>query len=526
MSVELKTGIFAPEMWRRIMRHFDEFEAANFDQLFGGVDTEYTWQELVTFVPDASTWIHAVKHRQIGVMMYLQKYAVPLQDSVDEKDSVLHSLIQWATNHNYLEIVWFLTDSSLPIVDKDDRVLPWITKPPQLSVAAIRGYISMIELIWHRYGCRLPERFFEQPQQVLSKVMSGGLFNTMKLLVPRLLLIQDLSGIKALISHTSIKTKNISLQTSQAMIRYAMMHLDRRLLTPMTFDDLASLHEQPWISIPQQKQWVIDLLITATKAGSVAIWEEVWQGIVAMTLPGGDIDQKPVIPCTREMFQCAFEFGHCEMVQWIWNRQRSKQVPCTMPSNELIWRACEALHFQVLYLLPANMILPDVRKCWQLVMQGSRNVKSDSVQDVVNLLQWLHQKNPSAIRFDQGLLREAIRTGQSQILNYVFELGEYTPEMINHDCRFLLIQHHLHESVEFFMELDIKFEDPIYLLTAATSCDVKMLSLLLKQGSKDYSWPLSVLDEAYSETMFCMSSEDRNKCIEMLQTAKSRYLLS
>jgi hypothetical protein len=520
-SKEIK-AIFQPDFWRRVIKHMDEYQAAHLDYLFGGILTKEIWQDMIMVSPDIYTWIYAVKHRLMGLLFYLQHYKIPIQNVHDESHGLFELLLQWSINMNHLDVVLFLTHDQIPIYADDEQIISWRKLVPKLDVAAISGYTNMLYYIYDCYqGLPQVSRFIVHSQQVLCGIIKNNFIHTFAFLVPRIISIQDIRVILY-----AIKYKN------SHMIESCMKHIDTSYIHLLSAEDLLSIYSHQQSHRNQTTSLAEKMITMAIKTHDPHIVQHVWNSIQTYMMISSNANQKIIFPFHQVpfIFDFIFKQGSLELLTWFWENQKQyAPYTCSTPSAYLLHYACQQLYLDHLLALPADFVVSDTKKCWNLIInklietrheQNNNNNNNNNkihkhAEKIIAVFQWLYNKNQFSLVFDRHTLMQTIRTGQALLVNYVFELGNYVPSVIDQTCKFMMIEYGLIESIEFFMILEVHFHEPEYLFNSISLGHLNIVELLLKQ----YTWSKTVLQQAEIEIHFCMDRHVRQACQQLIKQA-------
>lgn len=259
-------------------------------------------------------------------------------------------------------------------------------------------------------------KMLKKPLVLVLQLMKNNYLDMVKMLVPRVTLITSYAGLKA-----------AATLGHKDMVKYALNHLD-----PLYVGS----------EIPD------DILVSAAKNGNLSIL------MVLKRKRGGFI---PI-----EAFHQAFSWGHVAVCRYI-----QKRFPHYFPRDKDIVDACVHGHHEVMSLVPDNMHLPKV--CMEHAAR-SHNYR---------LIKVLKKKMPD-YKFKTKILRDAIRSGNSDVCITVFDCGGY--KELPKDCEVDMVCRRMRKALRMFHRLGFPVYNEKSLLEASRICDLKIITDIVEEG--------------------------------------------
>lgn len=317
-------ALLLPDIWKVVLQCFSTLDAIQLDCEYGATLTQYLVRERVSGIPNANTWLQAVYNNCTGLMVYLLQYKIPCTN--------LEDIIQYAVDKNRLETLVFFVGTGHVFYDFNGYEISHKSicdMCPKLDRAIKKNYLSIVKYTLSRFGVS-SDKVLKNPMLILRYIMARNMMRMLRLIVPCLLKITDLSGLYEACS-----------KGHKRIVIYSLLHLDPGL--PDLPDDLLK---------EAAKNGHLDIVVLLQKFNNCRI-----------------------IPLC--IYQSAFEHGQTEIVTYI-----QQESPSYLPVEKNIIIACENGFLSVLKLLPLYVKIP--HECWSKAAKAKNH----------DLIYYLHERHP------------------------------------------------------------------------------------------------------------------------------------
>ena len=165
------------------------------------------------------------------------------------------------------------------------------------------------------------------------------------------------------------------------------------------------------------------------------------------------------------MLEQAFACGQREVVEYVITRH-----PTILPTQASVLEACTNGHLSCIAMLPKTSELPS-----NSLRAAISSRSSGLIVHVANLFSTQYPK----FKYDESLLKAAIKSGCSTNVMLVFEIGQY--KEIGKDIPSLLVRNKCREALLGFHELGFTVYCDSSFKTAVETCNVDILNDLLER---------------------------------------------
>lgn len=376
--------VFWTPVWRVALSCFPFSKAMTVDLCFGARETDWLMEERMPGVPSSHTWLTATFEHSLGLMVRLQSFGVPCPHTDD--------IVQYAVNHNQFDTLVLFTSTEFAFRGLDGHPLRDSKFVPRIDKAVLRSYSRVVQYCVWRYG-KQKERLLKRPLETLAYLMDHNHLRMLKTVVPRLLRVSNLTGLRAACQKGFTK-----------LMQYVLLHLDAAVFTSETLPE--------------------ELLILAAKHGHLSLLQ------LLQTYKGDG----HVVP--RKAYQQAFSWGRMNVCEYL-----TQHYSDYRPDKADVLDACLHGHVAAIESLPPHWVLPD--ECMERAVK-SRNPK---------MIYQLHARMPG-FTFNLPLLHEAIHSKNSDVCLAVFDCGGYTRLPVNHDVE--LARNRMRKALKMFHMLGFK----------------------------------------------------------------------
>lgn len=356
-----RSPVFWSPLWRTALSCFTFGRAMTLDLQFGSLETTWLMEERMSGQPSSHTWLLATYEHSLGLMLRLQTFGVPCPH-VDD-------IVQYAINKNQLDTLVLFTSTEFVFRGLDGHPIRDSKFVPRLDRAVLHGYHDVVKYCVWRYETH-KERLLKRPLETVAHLMAHNYKSMLKTIVPRLVRIGNLTGLRAACQ-----------KGYTALVQYALDHLDPVFCTAENLPD--------------------ELMVVAAKHGHLPLLRLLKR------------HKNGFIP--RKAYQQAFSWGRMDVCQYI-----AQRFPDYRPDESDILDACAHGHVAAIESLPRDTPLPN--ECMEKAIK-SLNPK---------MIYVLHARLPH-LAFNLTLLHEAIHSKHSDVCLAVFDCGGYKRLPLNHD---------------------------------------------------------------------------------------------
>lgn len=181
-------------IWRRVLACFSDMDAVHIDCVYGCTQINWLIRHRITALPSSYTWTMAAKAHSLGMMVYLQTYAVPCTN--------INDIVQYALDCNYVRMLVFMCDPDFNIQGSS------AIQSPRLDTALRHGYYEAVTYVLFRFSSIEIKR----PDFVVQHLAEHGLLRMLRLIIPRVMLVPSYTCLIGAITKGSYATLTYCLQ--------------------------------------------------------------------------------------------------------------------------------------------------------------------------------------------------------------------------------------------------------------------------------------------------------------------------